>query len=174
MSKGYLVAAPSLDILSKLEGSNMNEANLRRIPEVESRKIAIKISEQISKCALSIIVRKNKPKEQVEKAYYKLRLAVLKLEIEKAEVALRYLRTARVMLCHDYCDDLGSQIASDCMRLELLNDTNLLRQRAYLLPKDSIIFKMPRPDFGEQYFSAYDHNKAPAKPGDSGVWFWDE
>jgi hypothetical protein len=108
LSKGYLVAAPSLDILSKLENSNMNEANLRRIPEVESRKIAIKISEQISKCALSIIVRKNKPKEQVEKAYYKLRLAVLNLEIEKAEVALRYLRTARVMLCHDYCDDLGS------------------------------------------------------------------
>ena len=44
-----------------------------------------------------------------------------------------------MLLCHDYCEELSSQIALDTLKLELLHETNQMRMRAYLLPRDSRI-----------------------------------
>lgn len=38
-AKGFLVSAPCYDIISKLEGYNLFDANLKRLPELERKKI---------------------------------------------------------------------------------------------------------------------------------------
>ena len=42
----------------------------------------------------------------------------------KDEVQLRMLRTCRMLLCHDYLEELCGQIAMDTLKLELLHETN--------------------------------------------------
>lgn len=61
----------------------------------------------------------------------------------KTEVLLRQMRTARMMLAHDYCEELTGAICSDTLRLELLHETNEMRKRAFLLPKNSMVHKLP-------------------------------
>ena len=59
------------------------------------------------------------------------------------------MRTCRMMLAHDYCEELTGAISLDLLRLELLHETNEMRRRAYLLPKDSMVHKLPVAKNGE-------------------------
>lgn len=71
-----------------------------------------------------MIARKNRPKEQVESAYKKIRQAVIDNRFDKVELGLRYLRTSRMMLAHDYCSDIESVLFLDAIKVELLNEVN--------------------------------------------------
>lgn len=153
--KGFLVSAPVNDIKGKLKDQNLFENNLKRLPETEKRKITQKLQEKVSKCAYSVIARKNRPKEHVENAYKKIRQTVVDKRFDKVELGLRYLRTARIMLAHDYCTDIESSLFLDAMRCELLNETTQIRKRAYLLPKEAMVHKLPMPRFGEHSYAAY-------------------
>ena len=73
----------------------------------------------------------------------------------KVEIGLRYLRSCRILLCHDYCTDIQSQIYLDSMRLELMNEVNQIRQRAYLLPRHAMVHSIPRSKYGESQYAAY-------------------
>jgi hypothetical protein len=153
--KGFLVSAPANDIASKLVGQNLFESNLKRLPETERRRITLKFVEKVSKCAYNIITRKNRPKEFVEAAYKKIRQTVIDRRFDKVEQGLRYLRTSRMMLCHDYCTDIESALYLDVIRLELLNETNSIRKRAYLLPREAMVHKVPINKFGEHAYASY-------------------
>jgi len=59
------------------------------------------------------------------------------------------------MLAHDYCEELTGAICLDSLRLELLHETNEMRKRAYLLPRDSMVHKLPAAKNGEHGFAAY-------------------
>lgn len=60
-----------------------------------------------------------------------------------------------MMLCHDFCTDVESALFLDAMRMELINETNQIRKRAYLLPREAMVHKIPVPKFGEHSFAAY-------------------
>jgi len=60
-----------------------------------------------------------------------------------------------MMLAHDYCEELTGSICLDTLRLELLHETNEMRKRAFLLPKGSMVHKLPPQRNGEHAFAHY-------------------
>lgn len=66
------------------------------------------------------------------------------------------MRTARMMLAHDYCEELTGAVCLDTLRLELLHETNEMRKRAFLLPKKCMVHKLPPRRNGEHGFAYYD------------------
>ena len=73
----------------------------------------------------------------------------------KFEVVQRYLRTSRMILCKHFCDDLLSRICTDSINLQVLQQTNTLRKRANLLPKECSVIDLFQPTSGENEFAAY-------------------
>ena len=59
------------------------------------------------------------------------------------------------MLAHDFCTDVESQVYVDTIKMELFNEVNQIRRRAYLLPRDAMVHKLPVPRFGEHSYAAY-------------------
>jgi septation ring formation regulator EzrA len=103
-----LVSAPSLDLESKLTAEALYDQSISKLTLEERRKITRKITDRISKLFYSIVSRKMRPRNQVEQTYKKIRQSISELKIEKTEVQLRYLRSSRLLLAHDYCTDLES------------------------------------------------------------------
>lgn len=122
---------------------------MKRLPEVEISKVKSRISENVSKCAYVLIARKNRPKDRVEKTYQKIRQQIIDNCDEKVEIRLRFLRTCRIMLCHDYCQDVSSSHYMDTIKVELLNEINQIRRRAFILPKDAMLHQIPLSKYGE-------------------------
>ena len=60
-----------------------------------------------------------------------------------------------MMLAHDFCTDIETAIYLDAIRLELLNETNTIRKRAYLMPKETMLHKIPASRYGEHTYAAY-------------------
>lgn len=60
-----------------------------------------------------------------------------------------------MMLAHDYCTDIESALYLDSIRMELINETNSIRKRSYLLPRDAMLHKLPLPRYGEHTYAAY-------------------
>lgn len=60
-----------------------------------------------------------------------------------------------MMLCHDFCDEMLGTLCLDSLKLELLHETNEMRKRAYLLPRDAMVHKLPMAKNGEHQFAAY-------------------
>jgi hypothetical protein len=54
-----------------------------------------------------------------------------------------------MMLCHDYCVDVASTIYLDSVRAELLNETQMIRRRAYPLPKEAMVHNVYQGEYGE-------------------------
>lgn len=59
------------------------------------------------------------------------------------------------MLCYDYCQDVSSSHFMDTVKVELLNEVNQIRRRAYLLPRDAMLHKVPISKYGEFTCAAY-------------------
>lgn len=67
----------------------------------------------------------------------------------KEEVLLRQMRTCRMQLAHDYCEEMTGAACLDTLKLELLHESNQMRRRAYLLPRESMVHKLPVAANGE-------------------------
>lgn len=78
---------------------------------------------------------------------------------EKVEVVLRMLRTSRVRLLYDYSQEIMGNVFMDAIKMELLNEVNVLRKRAYLLPRDSMVHKIIEAKHGEHEFAYYKEEK---------------
>lgn len=65
------------------------------------------------------------------------------------------MRTCRMMLAHDYLEELSGAISIDTLKLELLHETNEMRKRAFLLPKGSMVHKLPASKNGEHAYANY-------------------
>jgi hypothetical protein len=104
--KGWLVSAPTCNILPQLHGQNLYELNLKKMPTDERRKVFNKIDTRASKLCYSVIAKKIRPKETVEQAFKKIRQEVINKQYEKVEIGLRFMRTSRLLLCYDYCTDI--------------------------------------------------------------------
>lgn len=100
------MTAPAVDLISKLQGAALYESNLKRLPDIERRNIQSRMADRVGRCAFSVIAKKLRPKDTVETSYKKIRQAVIDSKFEKVEIGLRYLRTSRILLCHDYCTDI--------------------------------------------------------------------
>lgn len=70
----------------------------------------------------------------------------------------RYLRTARLLLCQDYCTDMVARACCDALKLQLLVETDSLRKRAYLLPREAHVFDLYPPTSGEYQSAAYNED----------------
>jgi len=49
---------------------------------------------------------------------------VIDKKFEKVEIGLRYLRTSRILLCHDYCQDVSEHIYTESVKMELMHEVN--------------------------------------------------
>ena len=58
-------------------------------------------------------------------------------------------------MCHDYLQEITGSICNDFLRLELLHETTEMRKRAYLLPRDSMVHKLPISKNGEHQYASY-------------------
>jgi len=65
------------------------------------------------------------------------------------------MRTCRMQLLQDYCTELTGATCMDTLRLELMLETSEMRKRAYLLPRDSMVHKLPVAKNGEHAYAAY-------------------
>ena len=104
------------------------------------------------------MARKARSRESIEKIFQKCRLAIAAQSGDKTEVLLRQMRTCRMQLAHDSCEELTGAICIDALRLELLHETNEMRRRAYLLPRESMVHKLPSANHGEHQFAAYNEH----------------
>ena len=65
------------------------------------------------------------------------------------------MRTCRMQLAHDYCEEMTGAACLDTLKLELLHESNQMRRRAYLLPRDSMVHKLPVAANGEHQYANY-------------------
>jgi len=87
-------------------------------------------------------------------------------EEKRAEVLLRQLRTMRVILSHDFCEEVNSTICLDAIKMQLLNETNVMRRRAYLIPKDHMVHTIYPAERGE--YESFYYNHQPEDPDKRG------
>lgn len=97
-------------------------------------------------------------KEQVEKIFKHIKNSTSHLKEQKIEVTQKQLRGAKLVLCHDYCQDILARIYCDSLKLQVLHETDNLRKRAYLLPRESIFLELLSPRWGEHQFAAYNED----------------
>ena len=147
--KGFTVANPVQEFQA-----NLHEMTVKRLPD-ERRNVNFALQSAAGEKCFNILARKSRPKEMIEKLFQKVRQSVVNNCNDKVEVILRQLRTCRIMLCHDYCEEMQGAFCLDDLKLELLHETNEMRRRAYLLPRDAMVHKLPMPKHGEHQFAAY-------------------
>lgn len=75
----------------------------------------------------NFVARKTRQKTAIEKQFQKMRMWINEQEHKKDEIALRMMRTCRMLLCHDYIEELIGTVALDSLKLELLYETNNIR-----------------------------------------------
>lgn len=78
----------------------------------------------------------------------------------KVEVSQKYLRCLKMVLCHDFARDVLCRVYCDAMKLQVLWETDQLRRRSYLLPRDSIFMEMFPSRSGEHAFAGYNEEAA--------------
>jgi hypothetical protein len=93
------------DLNSKL-GANVFDVNLKRLTEIEKARATDFIKVSIRPLHYDVMMRKNRSKNAIEKQFTKMRLWVNQQQTKKDEIQLRMLRTCRMLLCHDYCEEL--------------------------------------------------------------------
>lgn len=161
-ARGYSATAPAFDLYNKLVGQNVYETHLKRMPEIERTKMNDYIKSSIRPMYYDVLSRKSRSKARVEKQFVKMKQWVVEQSAEKPmkdEVQLRMLRTCRMLLCHDYLEEMNGQIALDTLKLELLHETNQIRTRAYFMPRDSRIHVINPAKNGEHQFAAYSEDQ---------------
>ena len=70
----------------------------------------------------------------------------------------RHLRTCKLALCHLYSMDILIRICNDAIKLQLLQHTDLMRKKAYLLPRELMILELSTPTSGEYESAAYNED----------------
>lgn len=84
------------------------------------------------------------------------------------------MRTSRILLCHDYCTDIENSLFLDGIRMELIQETNQIRRRSYLLPRESMVHTLPPAEYGEHQYASYREEVGNANSEDSVyTYFWD-
>ena len=64
----------------------------------------------------------------------------------------------KLILCNDYIQDVLARIYCDAVKLQIMWETDQIRRRAYLLPRDSIFFEMFPAKYGEHAFAWYNED----------------
>jgi hypothetical protein len=78
------------------------------------------------------------------------------------------------LLCHDYCTDIENSLFLDGIRMELIQETNQIRRRSYLLPRESMVHTLPPAEYGEHQYASYREEVGNANSEDSiYTYFWD-
>lgn len=155
LKEGFSVANPVFNLYEKLQGQNLFESNLKKLPVNEKSITMQKIKTTVGENHFSIILRKSKMKESAEKIFKNVRTTAVNLKEQKLEVTLRQLRIMKLFICLDYSMDILSRVYCDAIKLQILRETDTLRKRIYLMPKESIFLEIPSPKYGEHEFAAY-------------------
>jgi hypothetical protein len=90
---------------------------------------------------------------------------------QKIEVTQRQLRTLKIILCHDYCQSLLANVYCDSLKLQTMRETDTLRKRVYLLPRDSIFLDLFPPTSGEHSFAGYNEDHQEMIPKEKTVFY---
>lgn len=155
---GFTVANPVFDLFNKLQGSNLFESNLKKLPGSERSSVNSYLSSHVCHGYYNIMERKLRSKDKVEKLFKVVKSATQSDKDAKFEVIQKKLRTLKIMMCHDYCKDILSKVYCDSIKLQILVETDRLRKRIYMMPKDSIFLDLFPPKHGEHFFAAYNQD----------------
>jgi hypothetical protein len=97
-------------------------------------------------------------KEEAKKQFQIVKNATGALKDQPWCVAQRQLRTLKIVMCHDVCQDSLARIYYDSVKLQILHETDSLRRRVYMLPRDSTFLELFPPRNGEHMFAAYNED----------------
>mmetsp|Transcript_20170 Transcript_20170/g.30928 ORF Transcript_20170/g.30928 Transcript_20170/m.30928 type:complete len:153 (+) Transcript_20170:476-934(+) len=136
----------------------MFESNLKKLPNLEKSAANSKIKSSISEGYYNIITRKQKMKDTAEKIFKQVKNQTVSMKDQKIEITQRQLRTLKLVMCHDYCQDMLARVYLDSLKLQVLKETNHLRKRIYLLPRESIFLELFPSQYGEHQFAAYNED----------------
>ena len=100
------VANPVLDLANLLMGQNLMESKLSKLPALERQKANSYMGAKVSKGFYAIMERKGRMKEAVEKTFKSVKTSLSSLKDQKIEVTAKKLRALKIVLCHDYCQDV--------------------------------------------------------------------
>jgi hypothetical protein len=131
------------------------ESKLSKLPALERQKANSYMGAKVSKGFYAIMERKGKMKETVEKTFKSVKNSLSTLKDQKIEVMAKKLRAMKIVLSHDYCQDVLARVYNDSIKLQILYETDILRKRSYLLPKESGFLELEQPTQGEHQFAAY-------------------
>ena len=90
-------------------------------------------------------------RETVEKSFKAIKTAAQNNNIKNAslEVIAKQLRAVKIVLCHDFTQDVLARIYLDSVKLQIMTETDQLRRRIYMMPRESIFLEMSVPKSGE-------------------------
>jgi len=159
-AREFTVANPVFNLYDKLQGQNIFPNNLIKLPNLERSQQKAKIEQQVGDNYYNIIKRKQSTKESVEKIFKNIKNATSHLKEQKVEITQKQLRGAKLVLCHDYCQEVLARIYCDSIKLQILHETDALRKRVYLLPRESMFLEVFPAKAGEHQFAAYNEDHA--------------
>ena len=81
-----------------------------------------------------ILAKKGRDREAVVKKFQKVQTRIVQGQEYKPELCLRILRSYRLKLLHEFCANVLKEVYTDAIKVQTLQTTNILRQKAALLP----------------------------------------
>jgi hypothetical protein len=68
-----------------------------------------------------------------------------------------------MVFCQEFCESWLERICHESLKLQLLFEIDSLRKRAYLLPRENLVFSMNKAMSGEHSYAAYNEDTKDAK-----------
>lgn len=95
------------------------------------------LSKSVNKHRLSVTNLKNRHRPTAIKKWTPI-LQRLQGSDKSIEMKLRILRSTRLAILHEYCNDVLHDLYGDSLAVQTLHNCRELRRKASLFPKDSI------------------------------------
>ena len=131
-SKGIVVPNPIINP-NNLISVTHDSQNFQSYKQ-ERQRLNACVSSAASDCMYFVIPRKARDRETVTKKFQKVQSRVINNPDYKPEVCLRILRSYRVKLLHEFCQNVLSEVYLDSIKVQTLSTCNQLRWKATLLP----------------------------------------
>jgi len=103
------------------------------------------LQQKVAKGFYNILERKGKMKETVEKTFKQVKAATSSISEQRWMTTAKQLRALKLVLCHDYTQDVLARVYQDAIKVQIMHCTDTLRKRIYMMPKDCIFLELFSP-----------------------------
>lgn len=101
--QGFAVANPVFNLFDLLQGPNLFESNLKKLPGQEKSSVKTYLSTKVSEGYYKLKDRKQAMKEEAKKQFQVVKHATAQLKDQPWYVSQRQMRTMKIVMSHDIC-----------------------------------------------------------------------